>query len=205
VETVRSRIQATYQPADWGGLSVRASWSPTLEAQGLDLEIQVSASSVGELKAIEVFVASQFREPRRAAGEAVGLWVQARDARSAALCFDGRVPASELRQLTVLPVPEKLAPEATLTFSPWRDAPGNYLEMAHPQDVARRVTLGGGALPPSPGFSLGVRYGLFGHDLEKGVVLRGRLRGCWRPSGSTAESCRTLLEEFHAMPPPLGS
>jgi hypothetical protein len=205
VELVRSRIEATYTPADWGGLCVRASWSPTLEGQGIDLEIQVSASSVGEIKAVEVFVASRFFDPSDPAKTAGALWVQARDARSAALCYDGREPANELSRLTVLPIPEKPAPEATLTISPWREAPGYYLEMAHPQDVARRVTMGRGALPPSPGFNLGVRYGLFGHDLEKGVILRGRLRGTWLPSGTTAESCRSLLEEFHAMPPPLGT
>jgi hypothetical protein len=205
VEMVRSRIEATYTPADWGGLSVRASWSPTLEGHGVDLEIQVSASSVGELRALEVNVASRFLEPNDSVSEAATLWVHARDPRSAVLCFDGREPASELGRLTVLPIPEKPAPEATLTFSPWRELPGYYLEMAHSQDVARRVTLGRGTLPPSPGFSLGVRYGLFGHDLEKGVILRGRLRGCWLPSGTTAESCRGLLQQFHAMPLPLGS
>jgi hypothetical protein len=205
VEMVRSRVEATYKPADWGGLRVRASWSPTLEGQGVDLEIQLSASSVGELRSVEVFVASRFFEPSEPTNKETGLWVQARDPRSAALCFDGREPASELGRLTVLPIPEKPAPEAMLTISPWRETPGYYLEMAHPQDVARRVTMGRGALPPSPGFSLGVRYGLFGHDLEKGVILRGRLRGCWLPSGSTADSCRALLQQFHDMPPPLGT
>jgi hypothetical protein len=205
VEMVRSRIEATYAPADWGGLGVRASWSPTLEGQGIDLEIQVSASSVGELRAVEVFVCSRFLEPRDPASEAASLWVRARDRRSAALCFDGREPASELGRLTVLPIPAKPAPEATQTISPWREAPGYYLEMAHLQDVARRITMSRGSLPPSPGFSLGVRYGLFGHDLEKGVILRGRLRGCWLPSGTTAESCRALLQRFYELPPPLGS
>lgn len=204
VEMVRSRIEATYTPANWSGLSVRASWSPTLKGQGIDLEIQVSASSVGELRAVEVFVSSRMTEPGDPISKSAGLWVKARDPRSAALCFDGREPANDLGRLTVLPIPEKPAAEATLTFSPWREAPGSFLEMAHPQDVARRVTMGRGALPPSPGFSLGVRYGLFGHDLEKGVVLRGRLRGCWLPSGTTDETCRALLQEFHEMPPPLG-
>jgi hypothetical protein len=205
VEMVRSRIEATYTPVDWSGLSVRASWSPTPEGQGIDLEIQVSAASVGELRAVEVIVASRFLGLRDPTSEAAALWVQARDPRSAALCFDGREPASELSRLTVLPIPEKPVPEATLTFSPWRETPRSYLEMAHPQDVARRVTLGKGALPPSPGFSIGVRYGLFGHDIEKGVILRGRLRGWWLPGGTTAESCRDLLQQFHAMPLPLGS
>src|SRR3954447_6915268 len=89
VEMVRSRIEATYTPADWGGLSVRASWSPTFEAQGVDLEIQISASSVGELRAVEVIVASRFTERGNPAREPAALWVQARDPRSAVLCFDG--------------------------------------------------------------------------------------------------------------------
>jgi hypothetical protein len=186
-------------------LSVRASWSPTLEGQGIDLEIQVSASSVGALRAVEVFVASRYFEPTDLTREALALWVQARDPQAAALCFDGREPASELGRLTVLPILEKPAPEAMLASSPWREAPGYYLEMAHVQDVARTITVGRGPLPPSPGLGLGARYGLFGHDIEKGIVLRGRLRGWWLPIETADEIFHTLIREFHDMPPPLGS
>ena len=47
VEQYRSRIQATFAPADWGGLIVRAAWSPSCEGAGVDLEVQASASFGG--------------------------------------------------------------------------------------------------------------------------------------------------------------
>ena len=64
--------------------------------------------------------------------------------------------------------------------------------MIHPDDGTRRD-------------AVRVRYGLFGYDLERGVVLRGRLRGIWlahRPDG--AEVARRL-DEFLREPPPLGT
>ena len=50
VERYRSRIQATFAPADWGGLTVRAAWSPSCNGAGVDLEVQASATSVGLLQ-----------------------------------------------------------------------------------------------------------------------------------------------------------
>ena len=47
-----------------------------------------------------------------------------------------------------------------------------YIEMVHPDDVSR-ASPGG-----EPAATTGaVRYGLFGHDLERGVVLRARCAG----------------------------
>ena len=50
-----------------------------------------------------------------------------------------------------------------------------------------------------------MRYGLFGHDLEKGVIVRGRLRGLWIPCGDFDEMSREAFREFLETPPPLGT
>jgi hypothetical protein len=72
--------------------------------------------------------------------------------------------------------------------------------MAHPDDVARWICEGDRTASFTPTF----RYGLFGHDLEKGVVLRGRLRGAWITTRDLkAESIRRMDEFLHE-PPPLG-
>jgi hypothetical protein len=48
---------------------------------------------------------------------------------------------------------------------------------------------------------------LFGHDLERGVVLRGRLRAIWLDQPSNAEGLAALNEAaydaFCSEPPPL--
>jgi hypothetical protein len=75
--------------------------------------------------------------------------------------------------------------------------------MVRPDDCARRIT--GEAARPAAGTSgvVSVRYGLFGHDLEKGVVLRARLRGLWLDLASEDE-VRRHHDAFLREPPALG-
>ncbi len=83
------------------------------------------------------------------------------------------------------------------------DAPFYYVEMAHPDDVARRVT----GVPDEAGefqTANSVRYGLLGHDIEKGIVLRARVRGLWISSATPEEDAQALFREFLREPPPLG-
>jgi hypothetical protein len=78
--------------------------------------------------------------------------------------------------------------------------------MAHPDDVARRMLISE-KFPHSPeGRLVATRYGLFGHDLEKGVVVRGRVRGLWLPD-PPSQLTRTSAAEFRRFldqPLPLG-
>jgi hypothetical protein len=67
-----------------------------------------------------------------------------------------------------------------------------YLELVHPDDRSPNES------PPRPGW---LRHSLFGHDLEKGVVLRGRLRGIWLADTTEAAS---RLDRFLREPLPLG-
>ena len=201
VERYRSRIQATYAPRDWGGLTVRAAWSPACNGAGVDLEVQASASSVGLLHDVEVMVQSRWERSDGAAATTERR-VLPRDARATAFSYDGREPAGDLRSLVTLALTDTprfhvaALPEAAHGFS--------YLEMVPPNDVARLVRTGFDNVPRTLVEPVALTYGLFGHDFEKGVVFRARLRGCWiraeTPLTEVNELYRTFLDE----PPPLG-
>jgi hypothetical protein len=172
-ERYRAAIRATFAPRAWSGLRVRASWWAT-SRDVVDLEVQVTASSVGELEGLEVGVVSR-----------LGSGVAPHDVQHPS-------PTS----LTAL----------RLFLSPWAAEDVYYAEMAHPDDVAKRVSSevhgSPGRRPPGHGYS--TRHALFGLELEKGVVLRARLRGCWFQSANPEQAAAALYEEFLREPPPLG-
>jgi len=189
-ELLHSRVYATFAPKGWHGLTVRAAWGPSRESGGLDLEIQATTSSVGELEKLEIIVGSTWSA---GAAESPSVVVEPRDRRSASLSYDGREKAETLRRLTTLPV----AGAELAAFAPieTNDGTSRYLEMVHPYDVSRRcVEKAGGKI-------IAARYALFGFDLEKGVVLRGRLRGVWLGDSDGPEEQR---QRFLSEPPPLG-
>jgi hypothetical protein len=190
-----ARIEATYAPLGWGGLTVRAAWSPAQD-EGVDLEVQISALSVDELKALEVRVSSVLPENATARPAArTKHWVEPRDAAAAALTYDGREP--DLRDWTTLPIAgdEPLAPRVLPVGSQ------AYIEIVHLEDVARRI------VPTSRPSQLGhiTHYGLFGYDLEKGVLLRARLRAHWTAADKPQDEARRLSSRFLHEPLPLGT
>lgn len=206
VEHFRSRIQATYAPPDWGQLQLRASWSPTVEGDGLDLEVQVTAFSVGELRSVEVLVSSRPEQPGRA-GEGEHIEVLPRDRRAAGLSYDGRESIEVLRRLTTTPVPEPgSTPAGAVSMaSSGRAGAERFLEMVHPEDAARRMLVRSTG-PVGASQVIGTCTGLFGLDLEKGVVLRGRLRVLRRPGAAEfdPEVDARAFQAFLGEPPPLG-
>lgn len=190
------RVEATYAPTEWGGLVVRAAWSPA-DVDGMDLEVQVQAQSVGRLRSIEVRLISEFAEPHPSPWKHQR-WVEPRDAHAASLSYDGR--ESDLKGLTTLP------PRLAAFYSPRLvtgvgDEGWLYAEMVHPDDVCRRIREGGRSLAQART----TRYGLFGHDLEKGVVLRGRLRALWLHSETAKEEALAQFESFLREPLPLST
>lgn len=70
----------------------------------------------------------------------------------------------------------------------WRakDLPLFYAEMCHPHDGSFFEVSVSGA----------IRFRLFEHDLEKGVILRGRLRGQWFPAGAGHEAVLAAYRAF---------
>lgn len=187
VETAAQRIIATYRPLGWGALQVRAAWSKS-EDDAVDLEVEVQARTVDVLHALEVKLLSTLEGPTRAGGHRS---VTPRDAHAAALSYDGR--EHDLAGLTTGPPGEPLGPWLA-PRSAWSGM--TYVEFAHPDDVSRRIHEG--KLPFAT-----TRYGVFGHDLEKGVVLRARLRGMWLPKHSAMTEAERRWQEFLGAPLPL--
>jgi hypothetical protein len=205
---LRRRVEATFAPPDWGGVTVRAAWSPTPNREAVDLEVQVNASSVGELQDFEAHVVSLWCTDGAEIPSNRPAWVEPRDRRSAALTYDGRESLYVLSLLTTLPVPNTAGAPLEMTprvFSLPRSKPEtHYLEMVQPNDCARRILGGSGDDAVTSPRSLSTRYALFGYDLEKGVVLRARLRGIWIRSKAPQAQVRPCVEEFLNEPLPLG-
>ena len=181
------RVEAIYRPEAWGEMTVLASWFP-IEDDGMGLEIELSARSVEELHRVEVRVMSllgDLPEPGSLRS------VQPRDRESAALSYDGR--EDDLANLVTGPPGDPLGP--WLASRSGREA-WSYVEMVRPEDTSRRIHEG--RLPFSA-----TRYGLFGYDLERGVVLRARLRGFWFPKAEAFTLAESAYRAFLDEPPPL--
>ena len=138
VERYRARVQATFAPPGWGGLTVRAAWSPSCGGAGVDMEVQASASSVGELRAVELIVQSWWG-PAKLTQHDPGMnrRVQPRDARSAALSYDGRETDTSLKSLTTAGLADGDRPRVFVP--PGCEAGLYYVEMVQPNDVARQI------------------------------------------------------------------
>ncbi len=206
VEALADRLEATYVVSRLGGLEVRACWSPTSGYDGIDLQVQVSASSVGELRGLEAIVFSCINVPCASPDEPRSIWVQPRDSRSARFSYDGRVPAADLRRLTTMPLADFIESgrSQVTALGPGSDFDWRYLEMVHPHDVARRIFLGQSPADPAIAGGLHIRYALFGHDLEKGVIIRARIRGLWISGDDIAVVTPVAARDFLETPLPLG-
>ena len=203
IERYRSRVQATFAPRGWGELTVRAAWSPSCGGAGVDLEIQASALSVGLLRDVEIMVQSQWQHRHSLeTSTELGCVILPRDARAAALSSDGRETAGDVSSVVTLaptnsPRPNVFTPAGT-------EDDLSYIEMVPPNDVARQIQLEP-AYPTLPYLdSRAFQYGLFGHDFEKGVVFRARLRGFWADSKTDFDDVSSLYCQFLDEPPPLG-
>jgi hypothetical protein len=182
VECRFNRVIATYQPSGWGELTVRAAWTPVAGFDAIDLEVQVHARSVGQLATLEVLTRSQFGPDSTGA-----MRLRPRDAQALGLAYDGREPEASGFEAEA-PRDDPNAP-----LPAWsRQEPHShrfYHELAHPFDESRRLD-----------GSHFVQHALFGYDLERGVVLRGRIRGVWTDQPAEADAA---FREFLTAPAPL--
>lgn len=187
VEHRFGRVEATYRPEGWGEMTVVASWFPIADT-GIGLELELSARSVEELHHVEVRVLSTLDAPPASGSHRS---VEPRDSESASLSYDGR--ETDLSVLVTGPPGDPSGP----WLASKTDREGwAYVEMVRPEDASRRIHEG--RLPFTT-----TRYGMFGYDLERGVVLRGRLRGFWLPKDSAFTQAELLYREFIDEPPPL--
>jgi hypothetical protein len=182
-------LEATYAPADCGEMTIRSCWRPFGD-YGIDWIVQLSARSVGELRGAEVKTVSRLAP---AAEGDVPHAVVPRDAASAALSYDGR--EGDVSRLSTSPPGQE--PGLWLVPTSGRDG-WTYVEMVHSEDASRRIYEG--ILPYRT-----LRTGLFGYDLERGVVLRARLRGYWLPKDRAHGEVERLYRQFMAEPLPLST
>jgi len=101
-----------------------------------------------------------------------------------------------VRTCSLLPPGEMVSlPDAPVVIHRPADAAVSYIEICHPHDTT--------------GFDLGttgvLRFRLFGYDLEKGVILRGRLRGIIADRVSDLGAARAAYEKLLREPPHLSA
>ncbi|OJW07433.1 MAG: hypothetical protein BGO49_26055 [Planctomycetales bacterium 71-10] len=198
LDVVHGRLLATFEPSGWHGLTVRAGWTLCRDGRGMELEIQASADSVGELRRLEIMAETRPRGLTAKDGAEPQWTVEPRDRWAAGSTYDGREPDALLKRLTTLPVGAHGSPPehpdfGSLCCDPDVGFRGSFFEIARPDDVARTITTKQHAAEP-------IRYAFFGFDLEKGVVLRGRLRVV---SLDESADWRDERDRFLAEPPPL--
>jgi hypothetical protein len=111
-------------------------------------------------------------------------------------------PASaHFLDLTASATPTSLGPEtgAGCFQVPLADGRLTYIEMIHPADF-HRATLAS-RIPDAPVLRLAHR--LFPQRLEKGVILRSRLRGFFAPARIAQSAIAQAYDEFAVSEPPL--
>jgi hypothetical protein len=82
------------------------------------------------------------------------------------------------------------------------DSDLDYLEMIHPADLRRSSAR---VAPSDDGANseVGIDHALFRSGLEKGVILRSRIRGLWIPRGNDQACAADCYRQFIASEPPL--
>ena len=187
------RVVATYHPIGWSELEVRATWS-ALSEFGMGLELQVTTRSVGALQGIEIGVGLDLNP---AFGKDPKITVIPRDAQSAQMTYDGRegnlnrVITHEVKPATV-PVRWSIDKNCSINKT-------HYVSMCFCEDVSRSM------YSSSKHGSTLRSDRCFGHDLERGVVLRARLRGLWLPDEGIETRAEAEALAFANEPLPLGT
>lgn len=177
-----------------------------LESSLLELEVSVSTSIVPPLRGFELFTVGQVSSGELLAAVADGersvRWLElseqtrtwqtlVRDEQVSGLLRDGRWPAAAraavLGQYGL----------AVVVYRP-NGLSWSYLELGHPMDVTRIIVR-------RRGCRLRWAFGLFGLDLEKGVILRTRLRATVVPRCDDLACAERLAQQLLASPPSLSA
>ncbi len=176
------------------------------------IEMQILATTIDEFEKFEVTTWSQVPQTGRSSHRSeclvsvsahAGRWVDVheastlaadwlvvpRDETCAALSLDRRHPPAGK---------SVLAPPFHSPIVCYRPAGKNwsYIEMSHPEDCIRIV-----ARPRPKSIEWG--FGLFGLDIEKGVILRGRILGAFIPRRRDLHIAEKIFGKFLAEPPHL--
>lgn len=118
------------------------------------------------------------------------------------LLMQSQLPCSTILPLTTAASVSSLASDGETRASArcWLCRFGSvgttYAEMVHPADVEREEISHATDVAK-------ISRELFGHSLEKGVILRARARGIFMPTDGDEAIASTAYDEFLAAPPPL--
>lgn len=107
-------------------------------------------------------------------------------------------PTLDVVTTTGAPVERLSIGEASAWLVRLPHVPYTYIEIPHPRDCART------AFAPAAGEAKNVlRHTLFGRKLEKGVIMRGRVRGALVPRDSDVAAAEALVDDLLEAAPPL--
>jgi hypothetical protein len=199
---IRGRlVDVQLEPTDRCPVRTHLYW----KASASRLDLEVLASSSHPLQDLEVLTTSSHKAGEvlvRAANYGSG-WVDVNDARAlgtewfvfprdrvaAIMSLDGRCPPSDI---TSVAAPYR---QPIVLYRPARQR-WSYVEMSRPDDCVRIVV----HIVPH---RVTVSFGLFGLDVEKGVILRGRVRGMFLPRANDMRHCLRQFSRFAAESPRL--
>jgi hypothetical protein len=91
--------------------------------------------------------------------------------------------------------------EASAFLIRFADVPYTYIEIPHPRDCARTAFTP--SSNPAANGRTTIRHTLFGRRLEKGVIMRGRVRGALVPRNSDIAAAEALADDLLQAAPPL--
>lgn len=110
-------------------------------------------------------------------------------------------PTLDVVTQTTAPVERLTFGEASAFLIRFADAPYTYIEIPHPRDCAR--TAYAPATNPAANGRTTIHHTLFGRRLEKGVIMRGRVRGALVPRNSDVAAAEALADDLLQAAPPL--
>ncbi len=115
------------------------------------------------------------------------------------LCVVSRLPLGDLLAVADAGLPAETVGPACVLAQP-RQGDWSYAEMVHPADFG-----GTEAVPPAdPAGVVVLHHRLFARCLEKGVLLRTRVRGVFLPRSDDFRQAAESSRVFFGMEPPLG-
>lgn len=107
-------------------------------------------------------------------------------------------PTLDVVTVTRAPIERLAIGEASAWLVRLPNVPYTYIEIPHPRDCARTAFAPAAGETPAT-----LRHTLFGRKLEKGVIMRGRVRGAIVPRDSDVAAAEALVDDLLEALPPL--
>lgn len=165
---------AVYAPTRRYPVRMQATWRLIEHPRFAIVDLHVSAQT-------ELLAANPELQTRSTITASEILWLTSIDPVRA-----NQIPLAAVSEFEL---PQDLLPHVMVCR--YRESPISYVEIVHPNDV------GGDRLTYAPAELRGtLRHRLFVGSLEKGVILRARIRGAWVPRSGDLEHAAELHNAF---------